>query len=192
MRHFIFPFICLFLIASCKALHRGIPKSDDSYRKKKMTAVHEPKQEARVSSDTISPQPVEEIRSPESSSIQPTEDDVVSTLEKQELPVVIDDTIRKPALTANEVRAQEEESEEIAKKAYHYSFVPLLSIIFFPFYFIGLFATLSKIKRFKSYEYVTENGQDYIRRAIRTLIFSCLIFPLIAILAVVILFFLFY
>jgi len=184
--------MCLFLIVGCKALHRGIPKSDDSYRKKKMTAVHESKQQVSVSSDSISPQPVEKIGSPESSSIQPTKDDVVSTVEKQELPVLLDDTIRKTALSANEVRAQEEESEEIAKKAYHYSFVPLLSIIFFPFYFIGIIATLMKIRRFRSYEYVTEVGQDYISRANRTLIFSCLIIPPLMILAVVILLILFY
>lgn len=188
MRHFIFLFICLFLIVSCKALHRGIPKSDDSYQKKKVTAVRESKQEvsiAKVSSDSISPQAVEKISSPESSSIQSTEEDAISTIENQDLTTVIDDTIRKPALSGNEIRAQEEESLEAAKNAYYLSFLPILPIGLT--FLIGVIGTFVMIKRFKSYDHVTEEGRDYVRRAKRTLLFTSLIIPILTIIVLIIL-----
>ena len=195
MRHFIFLFICLFLIASCKALHRGIPKSDDSYQKKKVTAVRESKQEvsiAKVSSDSISPQAVEKISSPESSSIQPTEDDAISTIENQDLTTVIDDTIRKPALSGNEIRAQEEESEKVAKNAYYFSFIPLLLCVGLPGYFIGLIGTIILLRRFKSYDHVTDVGLDYARSARRTVIVSCILAPIIVFLGLLLLVYLFW
>jgi len=201
---FFIPVCMLLIMSSCsEALHRGIPKAKahhgnrelSEFREKQLSAEHVIRTDKRVAAERPEdPQPVATMQEDAAIQIEPgivpaqVQDDVKSQFYvKPSHRVVLvnpeDDTLEIDEAVIDEAL----ESERIAHQAYQFSFLPIFTLIFFPMLFVGVIGTLSKLARFRKYEYVTEKGLEYERKAKRTLLASIFIPLLVVALFVVVL-----
>lgn len=180
------------VLGSCHALHRGIPKAcrhDDGRgvtAEETTTAAESAK---LIRGEGATPAELHETailaveRMPEQVAAIAEVPDTDIEIRRRIFVNPNDDTVIVSSRTLEsdqEMIDQALESERVARSAYHFSFLPLFSLLFFPTLFIGIIVTLIKLSRFnKDYEYVTEKGLDYERRAKRTLIVSSVV-PIVA------------
>jgi hypothetical protein len=192
---FIAPVFVLLLTGSCsEALHRDIPKAKGHYQRRELTddfreqaVADEQVAEAIVPAEPTDRTEAVSVPEVREQMLRPEIPDETSgqkvTVSRQQIIIAAPqgDTATVEEDIDEAILDEAFESERIARQAYHFSFLPILTLVFFPMLFVGLIGTLSKLARFKRYEYVTEKGLDYERRAKRTLIASIFI-PLVAVL----------
>lgn len=192
--------VLLLLLDSCgAALHRDIPKADDHFQRRRLTAVREevPLPADKTARVLLREEPVAVVSEPAATrTVVPATAVVEEKTAAVPAPVIIQRVPAPPhgdTLTEEEAEEIDEavldeayESERIARSAYHFSFLPIFSLIFFPMLFVGVIGTLIQLSRFKKFEYVTEAGLDYEDRARRTLVISIIV-PIVAMLLLVLL-----
>jgi hypothetical protein len=212
---FIAPVLVLLLAGSCsEALHRDIPKAKGHYQRRELTSFKEqPVPEIRSAEAAAVPEASDDHKEPvivpenreallrPEMPLQETpgpgwqakpgvtvarEQVVVEIPQRSGDWLIQDDSITGEDTIDEAILDEALESERVARQAYHFSFLPIFTLLFFPMLIVGLIGTLSKLARFRKYEYVTEKGLDYERRAKRTLIASIFI-PLVVVVLFVLL-----
>jgi hypothetical protein len=182
LRFFAF-FSCFTLLMSCApGLHRGIPRGERHRR-------IEPEREAAV---------VQTVVETEEQPASLTEQAPLPVMASQaETTAIAAGTVQQAAdvpesrlrsddggdtLIATEAPEDEAaqiaealESEEVARNAYRFSWVPIGWTVFLPLLIVGIVGTAICLKNFKKYEFVTERGLEYTRRAKRTIFLSTLL-----------------
>ena len=169
----------LLMLTSCASLHRGIPRGQRHARTAEYTS--------NTAEQTIvqrSPDGSDEVPLKEKSSTGVLVSETTDRTDGKEkplhstvgsVPAENDDTITE-VLADDEAMVEEAlDSERVAKNALNFAYLPIGSIILFPLLFVGIIGTLVCLRRFKSYEYVTEEGLRLKRQAIRTLIAACVV-----------------
>lgn len=186
---FLFAFLMSVLLSSCQALHRGIPKADRHADRRVVSiedrsiAVVAVTPDEQVASADLRTAPLAAERDPETIAATTEIPDTeirrrIFVDPEDDTLVIASDTPESDEAILNEAM----ESERVARSAYGFSFVPLLTLLFFPALFVGIIVTLIKLAKFNRYQYVTEKGLDYERRAKRTLILSSVIPILVVVL----------
>jgi hypothetical protein len=185
------PMLVLLLLNSCQALHRDIPKSKSHYKRRELVSLKEKEPVTIAAQEQEKPVPANVSEIPVTAIIAVKEESIL-----QPEPIAAVKPIAAEAASSNRqtvvappqgdtLVVEEEideatvdeamESERIALQAYKLSLLPAFTLLFFPLLFVGVIGTLSKLARFRRYEYVTEKGLDYERRAKLRLLLSTVI-----------------